>query len=189
MKHAVNIVDTGYLLALLNVPGETQPPDPRRQSMRARNVPKAANEVEEVVRRFAEARAKGDSCVVPLAVLYEVASHITDIAGSRSVARQCAQDLLKLVRLTVPSATGQELFEIEPRPDLVEFEQVLTLFANDHVMREHSLTDTAIVALAAAKKREHPDRMVHIWTWERRRTGIRALSPDPEAVPFPGWSE
>lgn len=187
MALPVYIVDTGYLLALLDVPGETQAPAGQVPSKRAKRFPpREPSEAEEVERRFAKAVASGAEIIVPLAVLYEVASHINDIDGSRQVAKRYAAALLQLVSDSL-RATPASLFQIEPRPELTEFMATLGAFAHDHVLRNHSLVDTALVRLAEAKKAEAPHREVYIWTWERRRNGIRSCSPDVEADPFPSW--
>jgi len=170
VRHKVYVVDTGYLLALFGVPGEA-----------------SAEETKEVRRRFRLATDRHDECVVPLPVIYETASHINDIDSSREIARQFALVLLGHVR---DAEAPDALFTVEPRPAPEEVEHILNLFANDHVLRGHSLADTALLDIATRLRHERDDRYhVHIWTWERRKTGIRSCSPDEEPDPFPPWSD
>lgn len=187
MSHPVYIVDTGYLLALLDVPGETQVVGSARATSHGRrNVAKEVSEVQEVRQRFEQARRHGHDCIVPMAVLYEVASHINDVSP-RNVAQSLARELANLVK----SAVAEEaacLFRIEPRPTLDEIERLMMLFASAHVTQNHSLTDTAVIDIARQERANRDDRYrVHIWTWERRHAGIRAYSPDAEPAPFPAW--
>jgi hypothetical protein len=186
VRHAIFVVDTGYLLAYLDVPGETQPgPATLARGREARNPAKGLTEVQEVQRRFQAASSANDRIVVPLPVIYEVASHINDVAAGRDVARAHAVALLRHVSDALSGTPGR-LFEIDPRPDEHDFLEVLTIFAEQRVSQGHSLTDTAVIETADRLKRDSPsDVFVHIWTWERRVTGIRSCSPDTEPNPFP----
>lgn len=172
MSHPVYIVDTGYLLALLDVPGEA-----------------TAAEVTTVRDRFDAARRQGHACLVPLPVLYETASHITDVKAPRTVARELARALLHHVNLAI-ELDPDRWFSLDPRPTFDEIGRLFSSFATTHVLEKRSLADAAVCDLAQKERAERDDRfVVYIWTWERKAGSLRSLSPDAEPEPFPPWSD
>lgn len=165
MRHCY-VVDTGYLLALYEVPNSASPAEFR-----------------EVQRRFMQAAREQHAVLVPAAVIFELGRHLAHLP-SRGAARGIAQSVLGDLR-AVREASLARIYSVEPLPDLDALLALFEHFADETLLQGHSLTDAAVVKLAKEQKALHSTRPVYIWTWERKVTGIRAHSPDAEADPFP----
>ncbi len=161
----VYLIDTSYLLELFGVPGCS-----------------TAAAVEEVKTRVSEAAVSGARLYVTWPSVYELASHISDVAdGNRrgALAGKMRDSVLSSLYEGVP-------WTLVPSQQPSGFREAVLQFAENHVREGIDLTDGTLIDEAARLKRTRyrgPDWRVHIWTKDRK---LKAREPDTEPGAFLG---
>ena len=161
----VYLIDTSYLLELFAVPGCST---------------EAA--VAEVKQRVSDAARNDARLYVTVPCLYELASHISDVAdGDKRVS------LAGKMRDGVLSSLDEGMpWTVVPAPKPGGFREAVVRFADNHVLEGIDLTDGILIDEARRLKRTRyrgPGWRVHIWTKDRN---MKAREPDNESDAYLG---
>lgn len=161
----VYLIDTSYLLELFAVPGWS-----------------TENAVEEVKTRVSEAAVSGARLYVTWPSVYELASHISDVADGnlrRVLAGKMRDSVLSSLEERVP-------WSIVPSQVDSTLRESVAKFADIHVREGIDLTDGTLIYEARRLKQttyRGPAWRVHIWTKDRK---LKAREPDREPDAFLG---
>ena len=165
MNPPVYLIDTSYLLELFAVPGCST---------------KAA--VAEVKRRVSSAARNGARLYVPVPCIYELASHISDVADGNlrvSLAGKMRDSVLSSIDEGKP-------WTVVPAQEPDGLREAVVRFAANHVLEGIDLNDGILIDEALRLKQSRyggPGWRVHIWTKDRK---LKAREPDTEPDAFLG---
>ena len=167
MKPPCYVLDTGYLDELWKVDGYF-----------------TEEKHAEIKTRYRKAIESGADFIVPVPVLFELASHITHIKnhGRR-------RKLSEQFKESVSSSLNDDLpWHIVPDKTGILFANLadalqasVDRFAKQFAEQKISLTDTAVCLSAERFKAKNKNRPVHIWTVDN---ALKALEPDAEPEPY-----
>ena len=162
----VYVVDTGYMLELFGVPGWFD-----------------VSTKKEIARRFKEAFENSCRIYVPFPCICELGNLIAQVSDGE-VRRNLALKLLKSVKSSLSEGVP---WIITPSEGVWDIEPICKAWANQHVARTLSLTDTVVVEEAKRLRRKYSGLgyKVHIWT---KDAPVKALEPDKEEGAFLGYN-